>query len=994
MLKTWAPARCADSGVSTMCAVHVPLGSLMGPTPQQQWTHWRKMKFGVPLAALYMNPLRSIRRFAGTALSASLMERFRLGIGARLGIAVAAGGALVLALNFLVEKVVLIERTTQITQFAPPAPPVSVPVAVPTPAPPVAAAISAPPEPARLILTPDRLLLTLDHFDAAVRTRVAAESEASTAEYQRAVADLTGSLDTFISSATSISGKSYGKLAAAFKLHQHKASALITTSDERHASSAKYAALFETLNARDKASLDHSWKIFGRVVARQSLLQISSDLDALRRRAASFAASDGGTAPNLNALLEAEHAVQKDLDDNQTTLRRTEGEAWYKSMSADLSALVSMRVALMQADTEMGERAQEFSAHTAALLESIPRKIESQPRESARPANSRPIAVATPDLPIPPVETASNAAPLPDAIETHSKVTESLHDDSKRITIAWLCAGLLLVLIFILIGTVLSILRPVRSLLLATTRLARGETNTRVPRGGIKELDAVAVAFNVMCEELSIARTAAQQYQQGLEGKVAERTRQLQYLAENDPLTGLPNRREWFRLLNAAIGRARPDGRQIGVFFLDIDNFKYINDSMGHAFGDRVLVSLSERLQDTARAFGFAARLGGDEFSVVLETDCNAQTVSAAGLAIVQTFQQPLTVDNRELIVNVSVGASIYPEHAQEPDALLKAADVALFRAKSLGRCQMSMFAPELLKEAEAKFSTEQGLRRAIERGEFELVFQPEISVDTLETSLVEALIRWRMPDGTLVLPARFLGIAEESGLILEIGDWVLKAAIEAAAHWHHGAWPEARVAINVSARQFIDAGFIDRLQGLLATHRLPPHCIEIELTESVLQTGPSTLDALRRLRALGVTIALDDFGTGYSSLASLEHLPLSRIKLDRGLLEGIDNSPRSAAIANAIISMCQGLGLQITAEGIERPEQFAMMLKHRGMFLQGYLLGRPTSQDELIPEIAKVSQRAQELLLLSPVRKASNVVDWAKRSTEDLQTPSAVHKL
>jgi diguanylate cyclase (GGDEF)-like protein len=941
-----------------------------------------------------MKPSRSIRRFASIALSAALMERFRLGIGARLGIAVATGGALVLALNFLVEKVVLVERTTQITQYVAPPPPIPAPIAVPSAAPPVAAETVAAVEPARVTLTPDRLLLTLDHFDTAVRTRVATNSEASTGEYQRSLADMNASLDTFIRSATSISGKSYGKLTAAFKLHQRKASELITNSDERRASSEKYAALFETLNARDKASLDHSWKIFGRVVARQSLLQISSDLDALRRRAASFAVAGGGTEPNLNALLDAERAVQKDLDDNQSALRRTEGEAWYTSMSADFAGLVSMRVALMQADTELGERAQEFSRHTDALIESVPRKIESQPREIARPANNRPIPSTTPETVIQPAAIPIDAAPLPDDIETHSKVSESLHDDSKRTTIAWLCAGLLIILIFILIGTVLSILRPVRSLLQATTRLARGEANARVPRGGIKELDAVAVAFNAMCEELSLARTAAQQYQQGLEGKVAERTRQLQYLAENDPLTGLPNRREWFNLLNAAIGRARPAGRQIAVFFLDIDNFKYINDSMGHAFGDRVLVSLSERLQDTARAFGFAARLGGDEFSVVLETDCNAQSATAAGMAIVQTFQQPLTVDNRELIVNVSVGASIYPEHAQEPDALLKAADVALFRAKSLGRCQMSMFAPELLLEAEAKFSTEQGLRRAIERGEFELVFQPEISVETLETSLVEALIRWRMPDGTLVLPARFLGIAEESGLILEIGDWVLKAAIEAAAHWYHGAWPEARVAINVSARQFLDAGFIDRLQALLRTHRLPAQSIEIELTESVLQTGPSTLDALRRLRALGITIALDDFGTGYSSLASLEHLPLSRIKLDRGLLEGIDNSPRSAAIANAIISMCQGLGLQITAEGIERPEQFAMMLKHRGMFLQGYLLGRPTSRDELIPEIAKVSQRAKELLLLSPVQKASNVIDWAKRSTEDAQTASAAHKL
>jgi predicted signal transduction protein with EAL and GGDEF domain len=403
---------------------------------------------------------------------------------------------------------------------------------------------------------------------------------------------------------------------------------------------------------------------------------------------------------------------------------------------------------------------------------------------------------------------------------------------------------------------------------------------------------------------------------------------------------------------------------------------------MGHAFGDRVLVSLARRLRAAAGTDGFAARFGGDEFAVVLENARGADSIGEAGLSIVRAFQQPLTIDNRELVVTVSVGASIYPDHEQDPDALLKAADVALFRAKSLGRCQLSMFTADLLEAAEAKFSTEQGLRRAIERGEFELVFQPEISVETLDTSLVEALIRWRMPDGTLALPGRFLGIAEESGLILEIGDWVLRSAIEAAAHWHHGAWPGVKVAVNVSPRQFIDAGFTDRLQTLLKTYRLPAQCIEIELTESVLQTGPSTIDALKRLRAHGVTIALDDFGTGYSSLASLEQLPLSRIKLDRGLLAGIDNSPRSAAIAHAIIVMCQGLGLQITAEGIERPEQFAMMLRHREMCLQGYLLAHPTSRDELIPEMANVAQRCRELLLRSQAQPTSNVVELSKPPT------------
>ena len=460
--------------------------------------------------------------------------------------------------------------------------------------------------------------------------------------------------------------------------------------------------------------------------------------------------------------------------------------------------------------------------------------------------------------------------------------------------------------------------------------------------------------------------------------RLAERTRQLKELAQHDPLTGLPNRRELFTLLNAAIERSRTDGTQVGVFFLDIDNFKYINDSMGHAFGDRVLVSFAQRLQATTKSFGFAARLGGDEFTVVFERAQTNDDIRTVGMNIVQAFQKPLTVDNRDLIVSVSVGASIYPEHENNSEALLKAADAALFRAKVMGRSQLSIFTPELLQAAAAKFTTEQGLRRAIERGEFELVFQPEISVETLETALVEALIRWRMPDGSLASPDQFLGIAEESGLIMEISDWVLQSAIEAAAHWHHGAWPEVRVSINVTSRQLYDAGFVDRLRNLLRTHRLPPRCIEIELTESVLQTGAATIDALKRLRAHGVAIALDDFGAGYSSFASLEQLPLTRIKLDRSLIAGIDNSPRSAAVANAIIVMCQGLGLDVTAEGIERPEQFAMLLKHRGMYLQGYLLARPTSRDELLPSMVQIAQHAQKLMLQSQLEK-SNVIDLMK---------------
>ncbi|MGH8207306.1 MAG: EAL domain-containing protein, partial [Steroidobacteraceae bacterium] len=249
-----------------------------------------------------------------------------------------------------------------------------------------------------------------------------------------------------------------------------------------------------------------------------------------------------------------------------------------------------------------------------------------------------------------------------------------------------------------------------------------------------------------------------------------------------------------------------------------------------------------------------------------------------------------------------------------------------------------------------------------IERGEFELLFQPEVNPERCETALVEALIRWRLPDGRYALPGEFLEVAEQSGLIVELTDWVLRAAIEAAAQWHHGPWPEARVAINVSPRLLLDDRFVEVVMKLLHEYRLPARCVEIELTETVLQTGPATIETLLRLRSHGVAIALDDFGTGYSSLASLEKLPLTRIKLDQSLIASIDTSARSAAIARAIIALCHGLGLEMTAEGIERPEQLPLLIGQRSMYLQGFLFSPPVSRDELLPVMRNLPARLRSL--------------------------------
>ncbi len=530
-----------------------------------------------------------------------------------------------------------------------------------------------------------------------------------------------------------------------------------------------------------------------------------------------------------------------------------------------------------------------------------------------------------------------------------------------RILIAWLSTAVLTLLLVISVGTVRSIVRPVNRLILASKRLAIGEANVIVPLGGLRELDTLAVAFNQMAERLEASQNLARELNAELEARVEERTRQLQHLAGHDPLTHLPNRRQFFDRLKAAM-EAEAGGSRVGVYFLDLDNFKNINDSMGHVFGDRVLQSVADRLRDVCGSSGFAARLGGDEFTVTRERASSIDDIVAAGWDLVRAFGPPLQVDGRDIAMSVSVGVSCYPDHELDPVGLLSAADAALFRAKALGRAQLVVFTPDLVEAAASRFNIEQGLRRAVERGEFELFFQPEVNADTGRVDMVEALIRWRLPNGPYITPANFLPVAEESGLISTISDWVVRSAIEMAAVWHHSAWPEARVAINVSSRQLLDYNFIEGLMDLLQQHRLPPTCIEIELTENVLQTGAGTVAMLKRLRSAGFGVALDDFGTGFSSLTSLEQLPLSRVKLDHSLITSIDTSQRSEAIARATIGLCTSLGLAITAEGIERPDQLRALSGYPGMTFQGYLFSRAVPAGEVLPIVSWMPDHVQAL--------------------------------
>jgi diguanylate cyclase (GGDEF)-like protein len=719
--------------------------------------------------------------------------------------------------------------------------------------------------------------------------------------------------------------------------HAQLGSQLVRSADTRRRLLAELDIEYEALDVRIKSSLDRVWAVFGKVIGRDYLLEASRTLDELGRYLDDLADLHGYGPGTVRAITLREKAFGALLAENEPSIERVLGANWLAQTRAGLERVVWLRDLLIRTDVQRKETSEAFAASHAELAAAI-RKVDAQ-FESARA-----------------LELARRQS-----AEVLSAVTEQ--ERRHRVLLAWLSVIVLALLLFTIVTTVRAVVLPVRRLVRATERLAQGATHVSVPRGGAKELDTLAVAFNQMAERLTAAQEVARQYHGQLEAKVEERTRQLKHLAAHDPLTRLPNRRQFLVQLQDTLARAAAEGRLAGIFFLDLDHFKNVNDGMGHVFGDRVLQAVAERLRDTVGGFGYCARLGGDEFTVVCESARRAEDIEAAADRIVRSFQEPLLVDGRELLMGLSLGASIFPGHGRDPEGLLRAADAALFHAKAQGRSRVRTFSPELLEAAAARFATEQGLRRAVERGEFELHFQPEVDLATCEAGVVEALLRWRLPDGSYASPHDFLPVAEDCGLIREIGEWVIQSTVEHAARWREAAWPQVRVAVNVSALQLLDSRFVKRLQKALHRHRLPAECIEVELTENVLQTGRDTTEALAMLRELGVGVALDDFGTGYSSLVSLQQLPLSRVKLDRSLIATIDSSARSQAVTRAIIALCQSLELEVTAEGVERIEQLAWLLGYPAMHLQGFLLSPPVAEADLLTALTGMPARMDALL-------------------------------
>jgi diguanylate cyclase (GGDEF)-like protein len=902
-------------------------------------------------------------RYLVARVKASAAPVFPLGISARLTLSLAAVALLAAAANMIARDSVTIIR--MVTRSPVPA------VPAPAAAPPTAMNPAAG-DAMRVIA----LAIALDRYERATQLRADIDSASAESEYLAA----SNALQRWSrGNAAGTPAANAPMLAVAPRVMDYLdlGQALLHVADRRRQARMEYSQLSRSISDRMQHALNGAWTLFGRVLARQSLLQMKSSLDTIREHSGAILSGDPLSTQDLSLILRSETAFATALKANQERLTKSEGTEWMRGVQQNFNALVALRVSLASLNSQHEAAAQKFLDDGLALSTAT---LSTAAQATAAPS----IAMVAAARPVPPAVSQTSFLPARESLsatpplsgDTGAETLLKSSDGKARNLVQAVTAAVVLLIAVISIFTVRSVITPVRRILQAFGQLADGESNIEVARGGLRELDTLAGAFNEMSASLTMAQQASRYHQERLEEKVSERTHKLQQLAQQDPLTSLPNRRHLSALLNTAIERAARENRFVGVYFLDIDNFKNFNDSLGHVFGDRVLMSVANRLEEMADGLGFVARLGGDEFTFVYENAASVQAINDVGWDLVRAFHKLVSVDQRELSVSVSVGASIFPVHESDAEGLLRAADSALFRAKELGRSQLAMFTPQLIETAAVRFTIEQGLRRAIERGEFELVYQPEVNLATLETGLVEALLRWRLPDGRLIRPGEFLAVAEQSGLISEISTWVLRTAIADASRWHHGGWPDARVAINISPRQLLDHRFIDQLLALLLEYRLPTKCIELELTETVLQTGAATIAALRVLQAHDVRIALDDFGTGYSSLTSLEQLPLSRIKLDRGLIASIDTSSRAAAIARAIIDLCAGLGLEVTAEGIERPQQLAWLLGNCGMFLQGYLLSDAVPFAEVLQVKASLVGKVQDLLLSLPDKPQLSAIE------------------
>ncbi|WP_303291976.1 EAL domain-containing protein [Marinobacter sp. SS5-14b] len=451
----------------------------------------------------------------------------------------------------------------------------------------------------------------------------------------------------------------------------------------------------------------------------------------------------------------------------------------------------------------------------------------------------------------------------------------------------------------------------------------------------IKDNNGETTGYLILGEDISIRK----RYEQQL-------LRQANY----DILTGLPNRMLALDRLKLALAQARRDDTQVGVMFLDLDNFKHINDTLGHDAGDTLLIEAARRVSSCLRGTSTVARLGGDEFLVILPGLTGSDAACQVAERILQTFSTPFMLNAQEVFVTTSIGIATFPNDADNSGTLLQHADAAMYEAKHKGKSSFARFTPQMTEVSHERLHMESHMRKALELNEFQLCFQP--IVDTADGRLVaaEALLRWNNPALGLVMPDRFIPLAEETGMIIPIGEWVIQEACKAAQCWQAMAGYDIGIAVNVSPRQFRDPGFTDIVMRALNASNLKPELLELEITERlILDNTIETADILRQLDHAGIRLSVDDFGTGYSALSYLKSYPFDTLKIDKSFIQDVINESEDASLVRAIINMAHSLGLRVIAEGVEEEAQTHFLKMENCDFSQGYFYSRPLPEQDFI---------------------------------------------
>lgn len=435
-----------------------------------------------------------------------------------------------------------------------------------------------------------------------------------------------------------------------------------------------------------------------------------------------------------------------------------------------------------------------------------------------------------------------------------------------------------------------------------------------------------------------------------LEAEVAERRQaesKLNYLAYHDPLTGLANRRAFLERLDQSIVDAGLHRQRLAVLFIDLDQFKQVNDTLGHPVGDELLVAVARRLAPQVRLIDLFARLGGDEFICLMEAVRDTDAVAAAARDFIGAFDQPFQVDEHALYLSTSIGICLYPDDGTDAGTLMRNADTAMYRAKALGRGHFHFYTADMTRDAVERIRIENLLRHALDRGELAVHLQPQVDAENGCLTGAEALVRWNSPELGQVSPERFIGLAEECGLIVDLGHWVLRETCRQVMTWRQAGFDLPQVSVNLSVKQLERPDFVDHLLAVLEETGLEPERLKLELTESVVMAVDDAFHLLARLRALGITLSIDDFGTGYSSLNYLKLLPIQQLKIDRSFVVGIGKNAGDEAIIRTVMALAHSLGLDVVAEGVETREQAQFLQSVGCQHLQGFLHGKALNPGE-----------------------------------------------